>query len=49
MVQRHAARADDGPGGGRQERGGRFEEEEGLRRAPGGEFGDVLARFRFRG
>jgi hypothetical protein len=46
VVERCAAGADDGAGVGEQDRGGRFEEEEGLRRAGRGEFGDVVAEGR---
>lgn len=41
-MQFHALGSEDGPGAGRQDRGRRLEEEEGLFRAGIVQFGDVL-------
>ena len=46
MVEGCAVRADDGAGVGGKNGGWGFEEEEGLRGAGGGEFGDVVAERR---
>lgn len=43
MVEGCAVRADDGAGVGSKNGGWRFEEEEWLRGAGGGEFGDVVS------